>query len=168
MRTNCEAAKTVPVFANRAPWNELILRGKRRVKTINFNWKYRGLVLLYTSKDRVDGWGLDDYRRNPITGRGIKTLKMADIPKGVIVGYVTVVDVVPQNTFEGIQPFVNAETPYDKFYAADPNLVDSLGQSHVVIVENPVRFKTPIPYKPPQGSVRISHAPAKLLKRPTV
>jgi hypothetical protein len=148
---------TVPVFANRAPWNELVLRGKRRVKTISFNWKYRGPILLYTSSNQTDDWGLFDYK--------VRGLKMADIPKGAIVGYCTVVDVVPEGVFSGLQPFASIATPYDKYYAHDPNLVDSLGQSHVVIIENPVRFKTPIPFKPKKGAIRIMKAPASLLKR---
>jgi len=144
--------ETVPVFANRAPWNELVLRGKRRVKTLSFNWKYRGPILLYTSSNRMDDWGAYEYKLR---------MKMADIPKGVIVGYATVVDVVPQFEFEHYEV-------YQKFYDKDPVLVGTLGQSHVVIIRNPKRFKKPIPYTPPQGAIRISHAPAALLRRPTV
>jgi hypothetical protein len=155
---------TIPVFANRAPWNELVLRGKRKVKTLSFNWKYRGPILLYTSTNRQDDWGLQDYRG---THKGLKTLKMADIPKGFIVGYATVVDVVEEGVFSGVYPSPNVGL-YDKFYAEDPNLVDSLGQSHVVIIENPKRFVTPIPFKPKPGAIRIMKAPASYLKRPTI
>jgi hypothetical protein len=149
----------IPVFANRAPWNELVLRGKRQVKTLGFNWSYRGPILLYTSSNRVDEWGLIDYK--------VRGLKMEDIPKGVIVGYATVVDVVPESLF---QPYDldGKNSQYSKLFARDPNLLDTLGQSHVVIIENPKRFRSPIPYTPPQGAVRISKAPASYLRRPTI
>jgi len=143
----CSKAATVPVFANRAPWNELVLRGKRRVKTLSFNWKYRGPILLYTSKDRTDDWGLFEYR--------VRGLKMADIPTGAIVGIAEVVDVVETDALP--------QTFYDK----DPALFDTLGQSHVVIIDNVKRFKTPVPFKPPKGAIRIMKAPASLLKRAT-
>lgn len=146
------ATKTIPVFANRAPWNELVLRKKRQVKSLGFNWKYRGPILLYTSSNRVDDWGLFEYK--------VRGLKMADIPKGCIVGYATVVNVLPEHEFDS--------DAYQKFYDKDPVLVGSLGQSHVVIIENPKRFKTPIPFTPKKGTIRISNAPANYLKRPTV
>jgi hypothetical protein len=149
---------TVPVFANRAPWYELVLRGKRQVKTLGFNWKYRGPILLYTSKDRTDDWGLYEYQASH---RGLKSLKMVDIPRGCIVGTATVVDVVPSLVFE-------FEEKYHEFYVKDDVLHDSLGQSHVVILANAKRFKRPIPFKPPQGAVRVFRGPANLLKRTTV
>ena len=43
-----------PVFANTRPWNELILRGVRRFKTISFPWKYRGTIYLYDTKGKAD------------------------------------------------------------------------------------------------------------------
>ena len=141
------AETTVPVFANRAPWNELVLRKKRQVKTLSFNWKYRGPILLYTSTNRTDDWGLGEY---PVR------VKMADIPKGFLVGTAEVVDVVPTDDLP------------QTFYEKDPALYVTLGQSHVVIIKNPKRFKTPIPYKPKQGAIRIMKAPADLLKRATV
>jgi hypothetical protein len=149
---------TVPVFANRAPWYELVLRGKRQVKTLGFNWKYRGPILLYTSKDRTDDWGLYEYKASH---RDLKSLKMADIPKGCIVGYATVVDVVPQDDFE-------LDAKYQPFYVKDDVLYNSLGQSHVVIIENAKRFKTPVPFTPKKGCVRVFRGPANLLKRATV
>lgn len=48
-----------PVFANTRPWNELILRGVRKFKTISFPWKYRGVVYLYDTKGRADESGVE-------------------------------------------------------------------------------------------------------------
>lgn len=142
---NNKTEKTVPVMANRAPWNELVLRGNRKVKTLSFNLKHRGPMLLYTSSNRQDNWGFESY-----------CLNETDLPKGAIVGFVNVLDVVPTDS-------LGAE-----FFKADPNLYDSTGQPYVAIVSEPKRFKKPIPFKPPQGAVRFFRAPAKLLKRATV
>jgi hypothetical protein len=145
-------SETVPVFANRAPWNELILRGKRQVKTLPRNWKYRGPVLLYTSSNRIDDFGWEYYPT-------LRNTKNADLSLGSIVGYVTVVDVMPEEEFY---------RKHHEYFEKDPALHDTLGQSHVVIVENPKRFKKPIPYKPTAHAMRISRGPAALLRRPTV
>lgn len=48
-----------PVFANTRPWNELILRGVRKFKTISFPWKYRGTIYLYDTKGRGDHDGVE-------------------------------------------------------------------------------------------------------------
>lgn len=145
---------TVPVFANRAPWNELVLRGKRQVKTINFNWKHRGPILLYTSL-RVDDFAWYDY------DKALKRVKVADIPQGAIVGYATVVDVVEESEFFG-------NPKYAEYFDRDPALFETLGQSHVVLIEDAKRFKKPIPFKPKPGAIRIMKAPASFLKKATI
>lgn len=144
-----KTAETVPVFANRAPWNELLIRGQRRVKTLSFNWKHRGPILLYTSSNRQDDiFGLT-YK--------LKDRELASLPLGAIVGKANVVDVVPTSKFTD-----------DSYYQHDPNLWETTGQAYVVLVDQVKRFKKPVLFKPPKGAVRISRAPAKLLKRPTV
>lgn len=75
--------ETVPVMANVVPWNEAVLRGVRTFKTLHFNWKHRGPVLLYNSKSRVDLDAAEDY--------GIDASAQ---PRGAIVGYAFVTDVV--------------------------------------------------------------------------
>jgi hypothetical protein len=140
---------TIPVIANRAPWNELVLRGRRKVKTLSFNWKHRGPILLYTSSNRVDWWAEADY---PM----LRNIPNSTIPKGVIVGYATVKDVVP-----------TSELPAG-FRAKDPGLTHTLGQSYVAIVTKVKRFKRPIPFKPPKGAIRIFRAPASFLRRATI
>ena len=134
--------KTVPVMANRAPWNELVLSGKRKVKTISFNWKHRGPILLYTSSNRVDDWGWADYRLHK---------KVADVPVGAIVGSVVVKDVVPVE-----------ELP-QSYFDDDPNLYGSTGQAYVAIMGSPRRFGKPVPFRPPQGAIRVFRAPERLL-----
>ena len=134
---------TVPVFVNRSPWNELILRGRRHVKTLSFPWKYRGPVLLYTSKDREDPEGWDIY--------GLP--QRAGGPKGAIVGTAVVTDVVPIG-----------EAP-EEWYAEDPNLLGTDGQAYLVRVKDARRLRRPIPWRLKQGTIRIGKAPAGLLRR---
>lgn len=40
---------TIPAFSNAFPYNELLLDGKLIAKTRSWDWKHRGLTLLYTS-----------------------------------------------------------------------------------------------------------------------
>jgi hypothetical protein len=47
------------VFANTRPWNELILRGVRKFKTISFPWRYRGVIYLYDTKGDGDDDGVE-------------------------------------------------------------------------------------------------------------
>ncbi len=54
-----ELCSDYPVFANTRPWNELILRGVRKFKTISFPWKYRGVVYLYDTKGKGDPNGVE-------------------------------------------------------------------------------------------------------------
>jgi|SRR5579863_3311810 len=138
---------TVPVFANRAPWNELLIMGKRKIKTLSFNWKYRGPILLYTSKERVDHEGWIDYRLRK---------KLEDIPQGAIVGTAEVLDVMP------------TECLPQSYFDKDPALFDTTGQAYVVIVGKVKRFKKPVPFKPKQGAIRVFRGPANLLNRATV
>ena len=75
-----------PVFANTRPWNELILRGVRKFKTISFPWKYRGTIYLYDTKGRGDEDGVDWA-----SDREVEISKEFGFP-GCIVGTVEVYD----------------------------------------------------------------------------
>jgi hypothetical protein len=65
------------VFINQSPWNELILRGDRKVKSGGNKINHSGLVLLYTSKSKADSYGAAEFE-DPSE---VKT-----IPRGVLVG----------------------------------------------------------------------------------
>lgn len=75
---------TVPVMANQRPWNELVLQGRRRFKTLTFDWKHRGLILLYNSMG-VDLEGCEEY--------DVLVEDAKKLPVKTIVGYATVVAV---------------------------------------------------------------------------
>jgi len=136
-------AATVPVFINRAPWNELVLRGRRHVKTLSFPWKYRGPILLYTSKDREDAEGWDIY--------GLP--QEARVLKGAIVGTAVVTNVVPP-----------VRAP-DEWYIEDPHLLGTDGQAYLARVENVRRLRKPISWRLKRGVIRIGKAPAGLFRR---
>lgn len=81
MLKEIKEAFTVPVMANQLPWNDLVLDGDRNYKTVHFNWKHRGKILLYNSS-RTDKDGVFDYQ-----------VDTSEMVKGAIVGYATVTDV---------------------------------------------------------------------------
>ena len=76
-----------PVFANTRPWNELILRGLRKFKTISFPWKYRGTIYLYDTKGKPDR----DFAVEWAEERGLQIDPEFGFP-GCIVGTVEVYD----------------------------------------------------------------------------
>jgi hypothetical protein len=76
---------TVPVMANKRPWNELVLQGRRDFKTLGFDWKHRGPILLYNSL-AVDAEGCDEY------DFAVEDAKK--LPVKTIVGMATVTDVI--------------------------------------------------------------------------
>jgi hypothetical protein len=80
-----KAETTVPVMANQRPWNELVLQGRRKFKTLSFDWKHRGPILLYNSL-KVDLEGCEEYEVP------VETAKKQ--PVKTIVGFVTVTDVI--------------------------------------------------------------------------
>jgi hypothetical protein len=122
-------SKTVPVMANQLPWNDLVLFGERTYKTLHFNWKYRGKILLYNSH-KTDVDALFDYQ--------VKNEELAAMSKGAIVGYATVAGV------DGDDGYFEVE------------------------LQDPKRFKRPIPFQMPRGAVRLTKAPAHYLRRKTV
>jgi len=76
---------TVPVMANQRPWNELVLQGRRAFKTLTFDWKHRGPILLYNSL-AVDLEGCEEYE--------VPVEDAKKLPVKTIVGSVTVTDVI--------------------------------------------------------------------------
>jgi len=65
-----------------------------------------------------------------------------DMPQGVIVGYATVTNVIHQD--------------------------ESFSGYYEVELSEPKRFKNPIPYTPPKGSIRLSKGSKSWLRRKTV
>jgi len=119
--------KSLPVFANTRPWNELILLGKRKFKTIGFPWKYRGDIYLYDTKGTPADYGFDwaeDF------GVRLNQKQAAGHPSCIV----------------GIVEIYDCRSFTDQNEEAD----------HEILLRNPVRFKSPIPFSWPSGAIRIA------------
>ncbi|MBI2121666.1 MAG: hypothetical protein HYT98_00950 [Candidatus Sungbacteria bacterium] len=140
--------KTIPAFPNSFPYNELLLRGKLSAKTRTWRWSHTGLTLLYTStstaRDVAKAHGLDS--KNTL--------------RGVLVG---VGELVP------VRELTDAEAEQiEREFDNDTGTVSIGAGSWRYEFKNLKRFKKPVPFKPPQGAVRLFNVPvfivAKALK----
>ena len=121
--------KNYPVFANTPPWNALILLGVRKFKTMGFDWKYRGTVYLYDSNrsnEETMNYGFVYGLDRGVSEAKVKRL----ISPGKIVGTVDIT---------GVRRWDDCEEG-----------------EHEVLLANPVKFKQPVPFKWPQGAIRIA------------
>jgi len=73
---------------NKSPWNELLLRASQRVKQGGNVINHRGLILLYTSKSRIDSFGADELAvlKDDYWAESSMRQGEDDPPRGVIVG----------------------------------------------------------------------------------
>jgi hypothetical protein len=78
-----DRSNKVPVFPNVFPYNELLMTGRLLAKTRDWDFKYRGPILLYTS-GRDEKLVCQGYKLNP-----------KDFPHSRIVGKAKLVDVRP-------------------------------------------------------------------------
>ncbi len=153
------AEKTIPVFPNSFPYNELLLSGKLIAKTRSWVWKHRGPTLLYTSTSTCIPVAFD-YGLDPKA-----------FPRCVIVGVGNLVDVRELNEKERRTLFLQFNPHAGKQDAkvfAKYNYADSeyiLPCDYGFFFENIHRFETSVPFKPPKGAVRIFNAPAKLVTK---
>lgn len=156
-------SKTLPALPNRIPYNEMLFRGLLKVgdcqaKTRSWVWDYRGLILLYTSS-KTDWHPVRAYEFDP-----------AQIPTRALVGVAKIVDSRELSPLEEIVltcRFNNIKLS-ERQMANDARRFGFLNpnrQEVLVLVEplpigfflkDVIRFKTPVPYKWPQGPVRHS------------
>ena len=138
------AQKTIPALPNSYPYNELLLSGKLSAKTRSWRWKHTGLTLLYTSTSTV---------REVAEAHGLEEeAKVA--PRMVIVGCGELVT-VRKNTSAELRQLAN-EFLNHQFVA---RMVDPLDPSFRYEFKNLLRFRTPVPFRPPQGAVRTFGVP---------
>lgn len=132
---------TIPAFPNAFPYNELLLDGKLIAKTRNWEWKHRGLTLLYTST-KVH---VEVVRAHRIDARAF--------PRKVIVGVGNLVDVRPLTRRE-----------WDKLYKQFNNVKrgrsggDGFGDVYPMRIgfffEDLKRFEEPLRFDWPSGPVK--------------
>ncbi len=137
--------KVIPAFPNSFPYNELLLTGKLSAKTRTWRWSHIGLTLLYTSTstahDVAAAHGL-----NPKTAL-----------RGMLVGVGELVAVREITDSEAYQ----IEREFDN----DTGTVDVCAGTYRYEFKNLKRFKTPIPFKPPKGAVRLFNVPVSVVAK---
>ena len=106
------------VLSLKQPFAELILAGKKTIELRNWNTSFRGEFLVHASKNSD---------KNSMIKFGFK-----DLPCGVILGKVELVDVKPYRDYN--------EHNLDK----DKHLADSSWGKYGFILKNPKRFDKPI------------------------
>jgi len=144
-----DEVKTIPVFPNVFPWNELLLDGKIFAKTRNWDWKYRGLVLLYTSKGRIDKTTAEQHGFDP-----------KQYPLGAIIGVGNLTNVKKLTLLEQVNLFrqfnkttkKEAHEFYHEEYSERSGYV--LPMDYGFFFEDLKRFEPCIIFPYPPGSVR--------------
>lgn len=142
-------AKTIPAFPNSFPYNELLLSGKLSAKTRTWRWGHTGLTLLYTSTSTAR----DVARAHGFDPRSA--------PRGILVGVGELLPVRELTNKEAMQ--IGGE-----FDNGTGTVRIGFGGWRYEF-KNLRRFKQPVPFKPPQGAVRLFNVPisvvAKALKQ---
>lgn len=137
---------TIPAFPNSFPYNELLLSGKLSAKTRTWRWGHTGLTLLYTSTSTADAvvsaHGLNNESRNS--------------PRMVLVGVGELQPVRELTEKESKQ--IYREFRNGKRTSWGPGTGNFRYE-----FRNLKRFKNPVPFKPPQGAVRLFNVPVALV-----
>lgn len=138
-------APTIPAMPNSYPYNELLLSGKLSVKTRSWRWNHTGLTLLYTSTSTAR----DVARAHGLDPKGAV--------RGIIVGVghlVAVREITSRERKQIEKEFCNGKPDVDVGAAAFRYEFLNL-----------LRFKDPIPFRPPQGAVRLFHVPVPIVDK---
>ena len=120
------------------PWAQCIVQHGKNVENRSTNLLKRGTIAIYasTNKDmKRFKYCKDNYRLS---------LKWDDLPKGAIIGFVDIVDVVTDET-------VTKKT--QKWFDED----------YGYVLVNPIRLKKPIAAKPPKGAISFWYLKGKTL-----
>lgn len=129
---------TIPALPNHYPYNDLLLDGKLSAKTREWRWSHYGATLLYTSTgtahDICAAHGLTNAARTA--------------PRGVLVG-VGILVPVRLNTDRERSRIAR------EFYNGKRRPFGITAGPYRYEFKRLRRFTKPIPFKPPQGSVRV-------------
>lgn len=124
------------VISLKQPWATLVVIGAKRIETRSWSTKYRGELLIHSSL-KLPSFGFELAYEIPFRSY-INPGK--DLITGMILGSVKLVDVVP------IDEVANKITSEERAFG------DYTSGRFAWILENPVRFKEPIPAR---GSLSI-------------
>jgi hypothetical protein len=119
------------------PYASAIVHGLKKVENRTWETRYRGLLLIHAGKSRA-------YLENAIAAYGshFLWLRPNSLPFGAIIGRVNLVDCVNEEEGKRIDP-VWANGPF------------------CFVLENPVLFEPPIPYKGAQGFFDVPESVVK-------
>jgi len=121
------------------PWAQCIFQHGKNVENRNTNLLRRGTIAIYASISKKL------YRFEACEEEYGLSLKWDELPKGALLGFVDIVDVVTDDT---------VTTKTKKWF------VDGC---YGYVLENPIRLKTPVPAKPPKGAISFWHLKGKTL-----
>lgn len=123
------------------PWAQCVIEYGKNVENKTTNLKKRGAIAIYASSS-YQSWRFescqDDHKIN---------LDWDDVEKGVIVGFVDVIDVITPKQ-------KNIPSKYKKWWVP--------GHFGYVLA-NPIMLKTPVNAKPPNGAISFWYLKGKTL-----
>lgn len=141
----------LPVLPNWFPFNDMLLDGHLRigkycVKTRNWNWGYRGQVLLYnslrTSHPSLSAYGYRD----------------AENRHRIIIGVATLVGVRPLDNWEITTMICNFNNLTPRQIGEGSGVVKIYPHDFGFFFQDLRRFETPVPFTWPPGPVKpINH-----------
>lgn len=155
------------------PWSTAVVLGKKRIETRGWETMYRGPLLIHAGKRKVHSEILDQLIEfhwfvalKEIGGMyGMNLEYEKYLPFGAIVGKVDVVackrveDLTPERKRVYGEHPLKPLPPYDDF--TEELLGDFSPGRFGWVLENPVRFKEPIPYR---GYQRFFDVPEDLVR----
>ncbi len=131
--------QTMSALCVAQPWASCIIEHGKNVENAGTNLRKRGTIAIYASKSKLMG-RFEACKKN----HGID-LAWADLPKGCIIGFVDIVDViqvsVSSKTKEWFQP-------------------GAFGY----VLRDPILLKKPVPAAPPNGAIKFWHLKGKALR----
>jgi len=145
--------ETVKCITLWQPWASLIVMGRKKIETRGWECSYRGRLLIHAAK-RMDT-ALAFCHKPPFN----KYVSLANLPYGAIVGEVQLVGMHSISSLRDRIPAIKSHhivgdqlilTDSEEYAFGDY----SLGR-YGWILENPIRYANPIPYKGQQGMFNV-------------
>ena len=133
----------IRVLAVRQPWASLIVEGLKTIEVRSRPTNIRERVAIYATKD-------EKWLHNNLWYRVELASKLQGDPRydpsekleyGKIIGSVEIVDCIKMS-------FINFHAAYNQHFSPY-----RFADDHGWELDNPIKFETPIPYKPPKGAV---------------
>jgi activating signal cointegrator 1 len=145
------------------PWAQLVVMGAKRIETRSWNTSYRGPLLIHASLGKKSAIELCQI---PIQDPFAKFIRhYTDLPYGAIIGKVNLVQTIAfDKNRHAIENKTGVKFSNDVFQFSEQELAfGDFGPGRFGwLLQNPVLFKEPIPYK---GSLSIWEFPDDLIPK---